>query len=155
MSHFVTGVTDLVKEEYRTTMLHDDMTVARLMVYAKSIEESKLKRMATNLKRVGYSDHEQTRVKNRAQTQEEPRSANVKFYKGGESQNEKPTCSNCGNRHFGKCLAGTRGCYGCGKDNHNDDSQINRRFCALRARGSKPDENDDDDDGKSLYLYYI
>ena len=37
MSHFVTGVADLVREECRTTMLHDNMTVARLMVYAQSI----------------------------------------------------------------------------------------------------------------------
>ena len=33
MSHFVTGVADLVVEECRTTILHDDMTLARLMVY--------------------------------------------------------------------------------------------------------------------------
>ena len=112
------GVTDLVTEECRTAMLHDDITVDRLMVYKKSIEESKLKRMARILKRVGSSDREQTRVKNMAQTQEEPRSANVKFYKGGESQNEKPTCANCGKRYFGKCLAGTSGFYGCGKDYH-------------------------------------
>ena len=34
MSHFVMWVTDLVVEICRTTMLHDDMTLARLMVYA-------------------------------------------------------------------------------------------------------------------------
>ena len=34
MSHFVMGVTDLVVEICSTTMLHDDMTLARLMVYA-------------------------------------------------------------------------------------------------------------------------
>ena len=83
------GVADLVREYCRTTMLHDDMTVARLMVYAKSIEESKLKRMDKNLKRGGSTDHEQTRVKKRVQTQEEPRSAKVKLEKGGSSQNGK------------------------------------------------------------------
>ena len=56
-SHFVTGVADLVREECRTAMLHDDMTVGRLMVYARAIEESKLKRVARNLKRGGSSDH--------------------------------------------------------------------------------------------------
>ena len=46
---FMMGVADFVREEYCTEMLHDDMTVARLMVYAKSIEESKLRRMARSL----------------------------------------------------------------------------------------------------------
>ena len=39
---FVTDVVNLVKEEFHTTMLHDDMTLARLIVYAQSIKESKL-----------------------------------------------------------------------------------------------------------------
>ena len=43
-------VSNLSVEEYRTTMLHDDMTPARLIVYAQSIEESKLRRMARSLK---------------------------------------------------------------------------------------------------------
>ena len=37
MSKFVTTVADLVKEECRTTMLHDDMTLYRLIVYTQSI----------------------------------------------------------------------------------------------------------------------
>ena len=37
MSHFVMGVADLVMEKCRTAMLHNDMTLARLMVYAQSI----------------------------------------------------------------------------------------------------------------------
>ena len=45
MSHFVTGVADLLVEECRTAMLHDNMTLATLMVYAQSIEECKLTRM--------------------------------------------------------------------------------------------------------------
>ena len=67
MSYFVTGVTDLVIEECRTTMLHDDMNLAILMVYAQLIEESKLKRMARSLKRSGASHQEQSRCKKRAQ----------------------------------------------------------------------------------------
>ena len=39
-----------------TSMLHDDMTIVRLMVYARAIEESKLRRMARSLKRSGDSD---------------------------------------------------------------------------------------------------
>ena len=34
-SHFVIGVSDLMREKCRTTMLHDDMTLARLVVYAQ------------------------------------------------------------------------------------------------------------------------
>ena len=56
MSRFMMGVADLVREECHTTMQHDDMTLSRLMMYAQSIEVSKLKRMSRNLKRSGYSD---------------------------------------------------------------------------------------------------
>ena len=35
MSKFMMGVTDLVREECRTAMLYNDMTLARLMVYAQ------------------------------------------------------------------------------------------------------------------------
>ena len=33
MSHVMMGVADLVREECRTAMLHDDMTLSRLMKY--------------------------------------------------------------------------------------------------------------------------
>ncbi|TMX00969.1 hypothetical protein EJD97_025522 [Solanum chilense] len=111
-------VANLVREECPSAMLHVDITVARLILYTQSIEESKLKRIARNLKRGGSSDQDQPRVRKRAQTQEEPRSAKVKFERGGGSQNEKPICFTCGKRHYGKCLAGTNGCFGCGKDDH-------------------------------------
>ena len=41
MSRFVISVSDLGKEELRTTMLHDDMDLSRLVVYTQSIKESK------------------------------------------------------------------------------------------------------------------
>ena len=112
MSCFMMGVTDLVREECRTTMLHDDMTLDRLMVYAQSIKESKHKRMSRNLKRSGCSDQDQTRIKKRALGQEEPRNAKVKLEKGGGSQNVKPTCATCGKRNYGECLRGTGSFYG-------------------------------------------
>ena len=55
------------------------MIVARLIWYANSIEECKIRRMARNLNRGGSSDDGQTRVKKRVKTQEEPRSTKVKF----------------------------------------------------------------------------
>ena len=47
----MTGVVDLVKEKRDKAMLHDDMTLAILMVYVQSIEESKFCRIDINLKR--------------------------------------------------------------------------------------------------------
>ena len=58
----MTGVADLVREEYRTAMLYDDMTVDRIMEYATSIEEYKLKKIPRNLISSGYSDNEETRL---------------------------------------------------------------------------------------------
>ena len=55
MSRLVTGVADLVKEQRRTTMIHNDMNLSILMVYAQSIEESKLSRISRNLKRSGFN----------------------------------------------------------------------------------------------------
>ena len=77
MSHFVTEVVYLVMEEFHTAMFHDDMTLARLMVYAQSIEDSKLRRTtgsfkrsgARSLKRSGATDKEQTRFKKKVQSQ--------------------------------------------------------------------------------------
>ena len=81
-------------------MLHNDMTLTRQMVYAQSIEESKLRRMARSLKRGGVSDHDQPRLKNKAQSQEESGSAKFKIEKGGGSKNGKPTCARCGKKHY-------------------------------------------------------
>ena len=63
MSRFVTGVADLVKEACRTATLYDDMILSRLMVYAQSIEQYKLSRIARNLKRSGQSYQNQPRFK--------------------------------------------------------------------------------------------
>ena len=38
--------------------------------------------------------------------------------KGNGSPYPKPICTTCGKKHYGKCLAGTNGCYGCGKIDH-------------------------------------
>ena len=43
-SRSVTGVADLVKKECRTTILQNDMSLSRIMVYAHSIEDSKFSR---------------------------------------------------------------------------------------------------------------
>uniref|UniRef100_M1DDH3 Gag-pol polyprotein n=1 Tax=Solanum tuberosum TaxID=4113 RepID=M1DDH3_SOLTU len=167
MSKFVTGVSDLVKEECRTAMFHDDMNISRLVVYAQSIEESKLMRVKKELKRGKSDEQGQRRFKNRAPNQDFSSAPNVNQERGGGSQFSKPTCSTCGKKHFGKCLAGTSGCYGCGKNDHkvrdcptltargrdakhasyggpNLDDQKKTRFYALQVKKkANPDEGAD------------
>ncbi|TMX05346.1 hypothetical protein EJD97_023717, partial [Solanum chilense] len=160
---------ELVVEECCTAMLHDEMTLARLMVYAQSIVDSKLKRMGRSLKRSGASDQEKTRFKKKVQSQGESRSAKFKIEKGGGSKDGNPTCANCGKKHYGEFLLGIGSCFGCGKVAHKvrdcpmvafkgregkkvtpsvpkDDASTKRRFCALRYRVEKPDEKEGDYD---------
>ena len=66
MSHFLTGVAGLVRDECRTSMLYDDMTLARLMVHTQSIEEYKHWRMTRSFKSSGASDQGHPRYKKRA-----------------------------------------------------------------------------------------
>ena len=42
----------------------------------------------------------------------------VKFYQGGGSKNENPTCATYWKRHYGNCLVGTSGCFGYDKEGH-------------------------------------
>ncbi|XP_049364126.1 uncharacterized protein LOC125828847 [Solanum verrucosum] len=132
ISRYVMGVPDLVEEECRMTILHEDMNISRLMVYAQSIEESKLKRNNREMKRVRSDEQGQPRFKKRAPNQDSSSTPRVNQEKSGGPPFSKPTCTNCGKKHFGKCLACTNGCYGCG----NIDHQV--KDCpTLRAKGKE------------------
>ena len=52
MNKFVMGVYSLVEEESCTTMLHNDIDISRLMVYALQFEESKLRNTSRDGKRL-------------------------------------------------------------------------------------------------------
>ena len=79
MSRFVIGVTNLVKEECRTAMLHDDMMLSILILYDRSIEESKPGRIATNLKRSGSIDESQPSFNKKVSIKDESRGVKVKL----------------------------------------------------------------------------
>ena len=82
MSRFLIEFTNLVSEDCGMAMIHDDMTLARLMVFAHSIEESKLGIITRNLK-ISCSTYEtQPMFKKKVATQEERMGANVKCDKG-------------------------------------------------------------------------
>lgn len=55
MSRFFTGVADLLKEEFCTTMLHNEINLSGLIVYAQSIDYSMLRTMMKILNK-GRSD---------------------------------------------------------------------------------------------------
>ena len=74
------------------SMLHDDITLSRLIVYAQSIEESKLGWIDRNFKMSGSSDQGQSRSKKRAQTQDGPSATKVIFEKLGGSQRQTYMC---------------------------------------------------------------
>lgn len=66
MSMFIIEISDHVKKEYHTTMLHDDMKISRLMVYAQFIEDSKLNRNNRELKKSSPNKNGYPRIKKRS-----------------------------------------------------------------------------------------
>ena len=76
-------------------MLHDDLTLATLMVHDQYIDEFKIKSMSKKLNRSGPCEKDKPRFKKRSQTQYIPSVRKVKREKGGGSQDKNPTCATC------------------------------------------------------------
>lgn len=89
-----------MKEERRTAKLHGDMNLSSLMVYAQSIEGSKVSRISRNLKISGPSEQNKSRFKKRIPNHDGPSTPKFKGEGGSISQGVKPTCFTCGKNHF-------------------------------------------------------
>ena len=51
MSRFVIGVSDDLKEECHSAMLHENMKISHLMVHAQQVEEARAKRRSRDSKK--------------------------------------------------------------------------------------------------------
>ncbi|XP_069154568.1 uncharacterized protein [Solanum lycopersicum] len=127
MNHFVTGVSDELQEECHSIMLHENMNIYRLMVYAQQVQESRAKRKSRDAKREKSFDRgsskgrldipDKPRFKKRFSNQvpskltkaHDYRVSNLKPEKGRDTSllNKKPTSAKCGKGHLGECLVRT------------------------------------------------
>ena len=83
MSRFIIGVSNLVKEECCTKILHGDMTLSRLIEYVQSIGESKLGRRGRDVKRGRTDEQGKPRFKKRPPNQDVPSAPKANYDRGG------------------------------------------------------------------------
>ncbi|XP_069143478.1 uncharacterized protein [Solanum lycopersicum] len=138
MSRFMMGVSDDLKEECHSALLHDNMNISRLMVHAKHVEKARSRRKSKDSKRARAFNGSSS--KNRLEVQDKHRfkkwvsssaptkipkargdkvsNPNFKKGRGTNSPTKKPTCGKCGKKHYGNCLKGTDNFFDCGKTGH-------------------------------------
>ncbi|XP_049374797.1 uncharacterized protein LOC125839853 [Solanum verrucosum] len=115
-STFVSGMSEMVVKEFRIAMLIHDMDISRLMVHAQQIEKDKLKENSREVKRAKTCDGNFSHA--RFDGQGHPEFQQRFFDQGSSNAPLKFNKDRCGRKHDGNCLAGTDGCYGCGKNGH-------------------------------------
>ena len=134
---FIVGVYDDLFEEYRSTMLHENINISRLIVHAHQVEETQVKWKNTEF--IRGKCYEGGTSKGRLDIQDKPmiknrvcnkcpsnipkvrngRVSNPRSQKvSGNSPIKKSTCSMCGKNHWSECLIRTENCFGCGKSSH-------------------------------------
>ena len=105
------------------------MTLCKLMVYAQSIVESKLRRGGRDVKRGRTDELGQPSCKKKASNKNVLNDLKAIYKRCGASKIDISTSSYCGKQFFLKCLDATNGCFGCGKDDHK------ARYCSTIAIG--------------------
>ena len=103
MNKFFMGLSILVKKEYHTAILPNNMEISRLMVYAQQIEESKLWDITRDGKRPISDDSSPLMSKKRFYNQDTSmgnkyRVFNQNCQEGGYAF-ERPRSTSCRNRH--------------------------------------------------------
>uniref|UniRef100_M1DN17 Zinc knuckle family protein n=1 Tax=Solanum tuberosum TaxID=4113 RepID=M1DN17_SOLTU len=138
-------------------MLVDDMDISRLMVFAQQIENSKLKKERAREKKWSRVENDGSdghgRSRNRKKFNGQGYS-NAPKYKddrvstprpqGKVNESLWPTCSGCGKRHEGKCLAGRDGCYGCGESGHMKKDCPKAKATIREGKQVSPSGGDDE-----------
>ena len=122
------GVSDDLKEQYYSAMLHDNIKISRLMVKKKSRDAKRARSSDGGSSKGRINIQEKPRFKKRSCNKvptEFPRArddrvSNPKSQKGRgtRSLNKKPTCEKCGKKNYGDCLVGMYNFFWCSKSDH-------------------------------------
>ncbi|XP_015078413.1 uncharacterized protein LOC107022263 [Solanum pennellii] len=113
MRRFVTGVSEDMEAECWAAMLNDNIDLARLMVHAQHVEESRRRKRGREGKKPRPSDQAGSNTGRRLfGVLDRP-----KFKKGNDrnSQCDRDPCGRCDHLNRGECMVGSNACYGFDK----------------------------------------